>query len=116
MSTRSDLCLARFPQTLTLLYVIRKDLLTYKMIPDMQLEMVKENAMKGGRALLEKYCATLADAGFEPQTMLEFGTPQVVISEIDKMEPGLANELLARMLAAKSQFVIFEQNRILTNQ
>ncbi len=72
----------RFPKTLTLLYVIRKDLLTYKMIPDIQMEMVKENAMKGGRTLLDKYCATLIDAGFEPQTMLEFGTPQVVISEI----------------------------------
>ena len=31
----------RFPKTLTLLYVIRKDLLTYKMIPDIQMEMVK---------------------------------------------------------------------------
>ena len=38
--------------------------------------------MKGGRTLLDKYCATLIDAGFEPQVMLEFGTPQMVISEI----------------------------------
>ncbi len=72
----------KFPRKLTLLYVIRKDLLSYKMIPDTQLEMVRENAKRGGRAVLDKYCSTLAEAGFEPETMLEFGTPQVVISEI----------------------------------
>ncbi len=72
----------KFPRKLTLLYVIRKDLLSYKMIPDTQLEMVKENAKRGGRVILDKYCTTLIDAGFEPETMLEFGTPQMVISEI----------------------------------
>ena len=72
----------RFPATLTLLYVIKKDLLTYKMMSDIQLEMVKENAEKSGRVLLDKYCARFIEQGFKPETMLEFGTPQVVISEI----------------------------------
>lgn len=72
----------RFPQTLTLLYVIDKGLLTYKMIPDIQLDMVKENAEKAGGKLLEKYCVKLEEAGFELETMVDFGTPQRVISEI----------------------------------
>lgn len=72
----------RFPRSLTLLYVIKKDLLTYKMVSDLQLDMVKENARKSGNALLDKYCSKFVEAGFEPETMLDFGTPQVVISEI----------------------------------
>lgn len=72
----------KFPSRLTLLYVINKDQLAYKMIPDFQLEMVKENAQKAGRVLLEKFSAKLIDEGFAPDTMLELGTPQLVICEI----------------------------------
>lgn len=72
----------RFPQTLTLLYVIDKGLLTYKMIPDIQLDMVRDNARKGGMTLLDKHCVKLREAGFELETVIDFGTPQRVISEI----------------------------------
>lgn len=72
----------RFPRKLTLLYVIDKGLLTYKMIPDIQLEMLRDNAQKAGMTLLEKHCVKLREAGFELDTMIDFGTPQRVISEI----------------------------------
>lgn len=72
----------RFPKTLTLLYVINKDQLAYRMIPEFQLEMVRENAQKAGRVLLSKYSSNLVEAGFEPEIVLEFGTPQAVIANI----------------------------------
>ena len=72
----------RFPRKLTLLYVIDKGLLNYKMIPDIQLDMVRENAEKAGMRLLGKYTTTLEEAGFEVETRIDFGTPQRVISEI----------------------------------
>jgi len=72
----------RFPRELTLLYVIDKGLLNYKMIPGIQLDMVRENAEKAGRTLLRKYTTTLEEAGFELDTRIDFGTPQRVISEI----------------------------------
>lgn len=72
----------RFPKRLTLLYVINKDQLAYRMIPEFQLEMVRENAQKAGRVLLNKYSSNLVEEGFEPEIVLEFGTPQAVIANI----------------------------------
>jgi len=69
----------RFPRTLTLLYVINKDQLAYRMIPEFQLDMVKENAQKAGQALLARYRDKLAAEGFEPETILELGVPHTVI-------------------------------------
>ena len=36
----------RFPQKINLLYVVNEDQLAYKMIPELQLQMVRENAEK----------------------------------------------------------------------
>ena len=49
----------RFPKKITLLYVINKEQLAYRMIPDFQVEMVKENAQKAGKILLDKYLLIL---------------------------------------------------------
>jgi len=72
----------RFPKKLTLLYVIDKGLLTYKMIPDIQLDMVKDNARKTGMSLIEKYSVKLEEAGFELDKLIDFGTPQRVICDL----------------------------------
>lgn len=69
----------RFPQTITLLYVINQDQLAYRAIPDFQLEMVKENAQKAGRQLLDKVADQLRSEGFTPELMLKTGTPRNVI-------------------------------------
>ena len=74
----------RFPQRLTLLHVVN-DQLAYRMIPDFQVEMVKENARKAGQLHLEKIAQRLRDAGFELELRLEFGSPRRVI-------PQLAND------------------------
>jgi nucleotide-binding universal stress UspA family protein len=72
----------RFPNQLTLLYVINRDQLAYRMIPDFQLEMVEENAKKSGRLLLEKAAKMLGDAGFSTELILESGTPREEITRI----------------------------------
>lgn len=72
----------RFSKRLTLLYVINKDQLAYRMIPDFQVEMVKENATKAGHLLLERAKEKLTTVGFECELMLEFGEPRHTISHI----------------------------------
>jgi len=72
-----------FPKKLTLLYVINNAQLAYRMIPDSQLDMVKENATKAGRQILEKADQQLRGAGFaENELLLKFGEPSRVIANI----------------------------------
>lgn len=70
----------RFPRKLTLLYVINQEQLAYRMIPDFQLDMVKENARKAGKNLLERYGAQLQDVGFSCELILETGEPRHIIT------------------------------------
>ena len=72
----------RFPRQLTLLHVVDDDKLAYRMIPDFQVEMVREKAKKAGQLHLEGIAEQLRNAGFEPETLLEFGTPRQVIPQI----------------------------------
>ena len=71
----------RFPRKITLLHVVN-DQLAYRMIPDFQVEMVRENAGKAGQLQLEKMAATLQAAGFETELRLEFGAPRQVIPQV----------------------------------
>lgn len=75
----------RFPQTLTLLHVIN-DQLAYRMIPDFQVEMVRENAEKAACVRLEEIAAKLREAGFDVAIRLEFGAPRRVIPQIANEE------------------------------
>lgn len=72
----------RFPRKLTLLYVINQEQLAYRMIPDFQLDMVKENARKSGKQLLERYGAQLQDVGFSCELILEIGEPRHIITHL----------------------------------
>ncbi len=72
----------RFSKKLTLLYVINSEQLAYKMIPEIEMEMVRENATKAGQLLLEKADTSLQEAGFENELLLEFGEPRHTISHI----------------------------------
>ncbi len=74
----------KFPQQLVLLHVIN-DQLAYRMIPDFQIEMVRENAEKAARQRLEVLAKKLREAGFKIELRLEFGAPRRVI-------PRIANE------------------------
>lgn len=72
----------RFPRKITLLYVINQDQLAYRMIPDFQLDMVRENSIKAGKNLLERYGARLHEVGFTCELVLETGEPRQVITRI----------------------------------
>ena len=72
----------RFPRSLDLLHVINEKQLAYRMIPEFQLEMVRENARKAGNKLLDRYRTRLEDAGFSCHLTLETGEPRLIITQI----------------------------------
>ncbi len=71
-----------FAQHLTLLYVINQEQLAYRMIPEFQVEMVKQNATRAGKNLLDRVDGTLREAGFTTDQLLEFGDPRQTICHI----------------------------------
>jgi nucleotide-binding universal stress UspA family protein len=71
-----------FSKNLTLLHVINNTQLAYRMIPDFQIDMVKENANKAGKQLLERAEARLAETGFSCECILETGDPRKTITSI----------------------------------
>jgi nucleotide-binding universal stress UspA family protein len=80
----------RFPANVTLLHVIN-DQLAYRMIPDFQVEMVRENAEKAARRHVGEMAEKLRKAGFDVELRLEFGAPRRII-------PRIANEEDFRLL------------------
>jgi nucleotide-binding universal stress UspA family protein len=72
----------RFPAPLTLLHVVDLDRLAYRMIPDFQLNMIREHARKAGELLLQQLAQPLRAATLEVITRLEIGTPREVIPHI----------------------------------
>ncbi len=75
----------KFPSQLVLLHVIN-DQLAYRMIPDFQIEMVRENAEKAAQQRLEVLAKKLREAGFNIELRLEFGAPRRVIPQIANEE------------------------------
>jgi nucleotide-binding universal stress UspA family protein len=71
----------RFPKRITLLHVVN-DQLAYRMIPDFQVEMVRENAGKAGQLQLNRIAEQLQAAGFETDLRLEYGSPRRVIPQV----------------------------------
>lgn len=76
----------RFPRQLTLLHVVDIDKLAYRMIPDFQVEMIRENATKAGQQVLDKQCERLKAAGFSVEGRLELGSPRQTICKIANSE------------------------------
>lgn len=76
----------RFPKELTLLHVVDIDKLAYRMIPDFQIDMIRENAGKAGQLVLDSKTATLEAAGFSVDSRLEFGSPRQTICKIANNE------------------------------
>lgn len=73
---------ARFQRPITLLHVVDIDKLAYRMIPDFQVEMVRERAVAAGKTLLERYAAAFREAGLPVETRLEQGAPRRLIVQI----------------------------------
>jgi len=75
----------RFGARLILLHVIN-DQLAYRMIPDFQIEMVRENAMQAATQRMEKLVDRLRAAGLEVELRMEFGMPRRLIPQIANSE------------------------------
>ena len=76
----------RFPKHLTLLHVVDIDKLAYRMIPDFQIDMIRENAGKAGQVVLDERTRTLEEAGFTVDARLEFGSPRQTICKVANEE------------------------------
>lgn len=72
----------RFSEKLTLLYVFNKEQFAYKMIPDIEIELVLENGTRAGNHLLQKADDKLSAVGFKNELLLEFGEPRSTICSI----------------------------------
>jgi len=73
---------ARFQQPITLLHVVDVDKLAYRMIPDFQVEMVRERAIGAGQALLDRFTTTFREVGLQVEPRLEQGSARRVIERI----------------------------------
>lgn len=72
----------RFPKQLTLLHVVDIDKLAYRMIPNFQIDMIRENAGKAGQLVLDDRKTALIEAGFSVEARLEFGSPRQTICKV----------------------------------
>lgn len=73
-----------FTGPVTLIHVVDVDRLAYRMIPDFQVAMVREAALKAGEGILEQHRCFLEEAGLQVLCRLEEGSPRELI-------PGIAN-------------------------
>ncbi|GAB4174902.1 MAG: universal stress protein [Geothermobacteraceae bacterium] len=75
----------RLPKTLYLLHVV-EDNLAWRMIPDFQLDMIRERAKQAGEKLLDEMAAPLEQAGFTVEKLLRSGSARQVIPEVANEE------------------------------
>ena len=96
----------RFPVTLTLLHVVDLDRLAYRMIPDFQVAMIREQAQRAGQKLLDGYRERFDRAGMATELRLEFGSPRELICRIANDE-GFDLLILGRRGLGEIRDVLF---------
>jgi nucleotide-binding universal stress UspA family protein len=72
----------RLQAPITLLHVVDLDRLAYRMIPDFQLQMIRDHARKAGEHLLGQLAERLVPSGLNVTPRLEIGTPRELIPRI----------------------------------
>lgn len=97
---------ARFASPLVLLHVVDVDRLAYRMIPDFQLNMVKERARQAGEEFLAAQLQRVTDAGLQAQTRIETGSPRKVIPRVAE-EEGVGMLVIGRSHAGEIRDVLF---------
>ena len=73
---------AQFQAPLTVLHVVNVDKLAFRMIPDFQLDMIRDSARKAGEGVLNEQLARFTAAGVACEARLEFGSPRETICRI----------------------------------
>ena len=76
----------RFNDPITLLHVINLKKMDYRMIPDFQIDMIRQYATKTGEKFLAKQTAYLEAAGIKVTPRLESGFPRDIICSIANKE------------------------------
>lgn len=76
----------QFSRPVTLLHVVDIDKLAYRMIPDFQVEMIRESAGRAGQKILDDHCRMLSEAGYAVEGRLEFGSPRQTICRVANEE------------------------------
>ena len=76
----------KFPLPVTLLHVVDIDKLAYRMIPEFQVDMVRERAQEAGQVLLDNIVEQFSAAGVEAVARLELGSPREAICRVANEE------------------------------
>lgn len=95
-----------FGGEISLLHVVNIDQLAYRMIPDFQVDMIKEPATRAAEAVLAKHQQELAGAGLKVSTRLEYGSPRKIIPAIANSE-GYKLLVIARRDTGEIRDVLF---------
>jgi len=96
----------RFPLPLVLLHVLDVDKFAYRMIPDFQVDMIRENARKAGELLLQKQLPRFLEAGFRAESRLEMGSPREVVTRLAN-EENIALVVLGRRRQGEVRDILF---------
>lgn len=72
----------KFSLPVTLLHVVDIDKLAYRMIPDFQVEMIRERAREAGEILLHQIAEQFSITGVEAVARIELGSPREVICRV----------------------------------
>ncbi|MCD6527106.1 MAG: universal stress protein [Desulfuromonas sp.] len=72
----------QFTAPITLLHVVNLKKMDYRMIPDFQIDMIREQATRSGEKLLARQTARLKEKGLDVTARLESGFPKDVICSI----------------------------------
>ncbi len=97
---------ARFASPLILLHVVDVDRLAYRMIPDFQLNMVRDRARQAGEDFLSSQLQRVTAAGLQAKTRLEAGSPRKVIPRVaEEEEVGML--VIGRSHAGEIRDVLF---------
>jgi len=76
----------RFSGELTLLHVVDVERFAYRMIPDFQLDMIRQSALKAGEHLLQGVQKQLLEAGVSAAIRLESGAPRQLVCRVANEE------------------------------
>ncbi|PLX91045.1 MAG: universal stress protein [Desulfuromonas sp.] len=76
----------QFNVPITLLHVVNLDKMEYRMIPDFQIDMIRQYAMKSGEKFLTEQTTVLQKAGLDVTPRLETGSPRDTICTIANEE------------------------------
>jgi nucleotide-binding universal stress UspA family protein len=96
----------QFNVPITLLHVVNLDKMDYRMIPDFQIDMVRQYAMKSGEKFLAEQTAKLQEAGLDVTPRLETGSPRDTICTIAN-EENFSMVVIGRHSSGEIRDVLF---------